>query len=203
MKMKFFLTLAVIIVFTAISAYSQTDDKSNKINNYQVLAINDSTNKDDEDEVPEKIRYYKEKYEEKYKEEFQIVWKAIKMSVDEISCLLATDNNKQNDDGTFQGVLKTDFCVLAQGDDTTKFVLQRYSLKVPYIMGGLWINGRIQYTFIVKEQADGYVNLVLRAEMSGMEDYVTHEVHFWKSNGILEHQMIERIAKNIKKQKEK
>jgi hypothetical protein len=88
-------------------------------------------------------------------------------------------------------------CVFVEGEGKTIDTLQRYSLKVPVIRGGVWINGRMQYKFIIKEQEDGQVHLRLIGEVSGFENYVTSSVHFWESNGILETRMLRRIEENI------
>lgn len=147
--------------------------------------------------VPERLKYYKEKYEATYNEEYEIVFKAVKKTLDDIACLIATESSKQDDNGLFRGVIKSDFCVYSQGKDSTFSVMKKYSYKIPHIPGGVWLNARMQYTIIIKENEDGTVYLTLRGEMSGFEDLVTHEVHFWKSNGYFEHHFMEGIQKNI------
>jgi hypothetical protein len=79
------------------------------------------------------------------------MWRAIKLSLQDVDCLIAMENNQQNDNGLYQGVIRSDFCVLASGTDTTSDVLKRYSLEMPAIMGASWENGRIQYTYSLKE----------------------------------------------------
>jgi hypothetical protein len=75
--------------------------------------------------------------------------------------------------------------------------MKKYSKDFPIIRGGVWLNGRIQHTYIIKETPDHKVALLLRSELSGFEDFVTHEVHFWKSNGLLETRMLATIKKNL------
>lgn len=183
--MRFFLLSIVLCLVLAGNAFSMAD----------------STEVDED--VPENLRFFKEKYELKVNEPFEIVWKAIKLSLESFPCAIQTEVNRQNDEGLYQGTIKSDFCMLAYGPDTTKETLSQYSYKLPVIMGGVWYNGRIQFTYIVKEQKDGSVNLLLKSELSGLENYVTNEVHFWQSNGKLEHQMLEKIKSNVPVAKQK
>jgi hypothetical protein len=166
---------------------------------FLVIGINAYSQDDEEEYNP--LKFFKERYEEKYNEPYEVMWRAIKLSLQDVDCLIAMENNQQNDNGLYQGVIRSDFCVLASGTDTTSDVLKRYSLEMPAIMGASWENGRIQYTYSLKELEDGSCTLVLRTELSGREGFVTTEVHFWKSNGILEHEMFELIKKNIPKAK--
>lgn len=151
---------------------------------------------DYKEEVPEHLKYYKEKYEETFDVPFETVWNAVKKSIDEISCMIAQQKYSQSDDGLYKGTVKSDFCVLSLGDSSFD-VMKKYSRDFPVIRGGVWINGRIQHTVVIKETAEHKVVLLLRSELSGFEDFVTHEVHFWKSNGMLETRMIEAIKKNL------
>ncbi|MCX7908232.1 MAG: hypothetical protein N2560_01760 [Ignavibacteria bacterium] len=155
--------------------------------------------KQPEEEIPDRLKYYKEKYEETFNEPFDVVWRAIKKSLDDIGCMISYEKYQQDDEGFLAGTLKSDFCVFAMGKDTTFQALKRYSYEMPLIRGGIWINGRINYTFRVKENKDGTVHLSFTARLSGFEDFVTHQVHFWKSNGILETKMLERIKGNVPK----
>ncbi|MFN3781144.1 MAG: hypothetical protein ACK4SO_03085, partial [Candidatus Kapaibacteriota bacterium] len=152
---------------------------------------------EEEKELPERLKYYREKYEETFNEEFDVVWRAIKKSLDDINCMISYEKYQQDDEGFLSGTIKSDFCVFTMGKDTTFKVLKRYSYEMPLIRGGIWINGRIQYTFKVKENKDGTVYLSFTGRLSGFEDFVTHQVHFWKSNGILETKMLESIKNNI------
>ncbi len=154
---------------------------------------------DVEDEIPEVMKYYREKYEAKYDYLFEEVWAAVKLALEQTNCMIIKESYTQNDEGLFKGSIHSDFCVHATGEDTTLAVLKRYSLKVPFIRGGVWVSARMQYKFVIKEQDDGSVRLLLKGEISGREDYVTEEVHFFKSNGYLETLMLERIRKNLEK----
>lgn len=154
------------------------------------------------DEVPEQLKFYKEKYEEVFDRDFQIVWKASKKAFEDIGCLTVLDKVAPQDNGLYKGTLKSDYCVIAQGDDSTFFTMKKYSYEVPLIRGGSWLNFRIQYHIIIKEQEDGKVHLLLKSEASGFEDDVTHEVHFWKSNGVKETEFLALIRKNVVEWKE-
>ena len=148
-------------------------------------------------ELPERLRYYKEKYEYKFDKPFEIVWNSVKKSLEDLGCMIATENYKASDEGLYKGIIKSDFCVFTAGKDTTFKTLTKYSYDLPVIRGGIWLNGRMQYTFIVKEEAGGGVYLQVKGEMSGYEDFVTHEVHFWKSNGMFETRVVKLIRKNF------
>jgi len=164
-----------------------------KIEPQDELLIDSEGQKD----VPERLKYYKEKYEESYDYPFEIVWKAVKKSLEDLGCLVAQEKYSQNDKGLYKGSLKSDFCVFSLGSDTTFKVLQKYSLEVPPIRGGIWVNGRMLYKFKIEEIAENKVTLLLSGELSGREDYVTQEVHFWKSNGFFETRILHLIKKNL------
>jgi hypothetical protein len=140
--------------------------------------------------------YYKEKYEETFQYSFEIVWNAIKEALKEVNCLPAQEKYQQTDAGLYKGNLKSDYCVIATGKDSTFDALKRYSLEMPYIRGGIWLNARMLYKFKLTEKDDGSVDMVMTGEISGFEDFVTHEVHFWKSNGILETEMLKKLKKH-------
>jgi len=57
----------------------------------------------------------------------------------------------------------------------------------------------MQYKFKITEKEDGSVDLLLMGEISGFEEFVTNEVHFWKSIGIFETKMLKDIEKNCEK----
>ncbi len=145
----------------------------------------------------ERLKFYKERYEETFAEPFDVVWRAVKKSIEEISCMIQNERYQQDENGLFSGTIKSDFCVFSMGKDTTFKVLKKFSVEMPLIRGGIWINGRIQYTFRIREQEDGKTFLSFKGRLSGFEEFVTHQVHFWESNGILETEMLERIRKNI------
>jgi hypothetical protein len=73
---------------------------------------------------------------------------------------------------------------------------------MPFIRGGKWVNGRMQFKFTVTQQTDKTCYLLLKGALSGFEGFVTNKVHFWESNGILETKMMESIDKNLKLLKE-
>jgi|GEM_PF-560749 len=148
-------------------------------------------------ELPERLRYFKEKYEARYNKPFEVVWNSIKKTVENLGCMIATENYKASDEGLYKGIIKSDFCVFTAGKDSTFKILNKYSYDLPVIRGGIWLNGRMQYTFVVKEEASGGVYMLVKGELSGYEDFVTHEVHFWKSNGMFESSVIKLIRKNF------
>ncbi|MFM8771107.1 MAG: hypothetical protein ACKOE4_03655, partial [Candidatus Kapaibacterium sp.] len=72
--------------------------------------------------------------------------------------------------------------------------IKKYS-ELPRIRGGIWTTCRVQFTFNLKEVEDGKVKIILRAQMSGYEEFITQSTHFWPSNGILERDMMARVLK--------
>jgi len=194
----------ILCIFGLFTSVLFSQEKEKKQEEEETLQFQEeiTPGKDEERVVPERLKFYKERYEETFNEDFDVVWRAIKKSLDDIGCMIAYEKYQQNDEGYFTGTLKSDFCVFSFGKDTTFQVLKRYSYEMPLIRGGIWINGRIQYTFRVKENPDGTVFLSFKGQLSGFEDFVTHQVHFWKSNGILETQMLERIKNNLQFVKE-
>lgn len=142
----------------------------------------------------EALKYYQEKYEKEYDALFEDVYNAIKTAISEnMNCMLASENQRQDENGLYKGTIKSDYCVLTVGSDTTLPVMKRFSLDFPVIRGGVWVNGRVQYKFMLKEKEDGGTYLLMKVELSGKEEYVTREVKFWKSNGVLEKEMFEYI----------
>ena len=103
------------------------------------------------------------------------------------------------DGGLYKGQYFSEFCVLAQGTDTTKDVIKKYS-DIPRIRGGIWSTFRIQYKLNIKEEEGNKTRIILRAQCSGYEEFITQETHFWNSNGFLEKKMMERLLVNIKKE---
>jgi hypothetical protein len=69
--------------------------------------------------------------------------------------------------------------------------------KLPMIRGGIWITGRVQFKVNVREIGVRQTVLILRAELSGFEQFITNAVHFWTSNGVLERRMHEAILAKI------
>ena len=157
-----------------------------------------SQNEEDNDDP---LRYYKAKYEEVFNEPLDSVVSAVVKSIEDLNCVVILNKIKTDKNGFFKALVKSDFCVFSEGTDSTFDLLRGYSVKMPFIPGGKWKNGRMQYKFVIKELADGSINLYLKGNLSGYEDYVTNRVHFWTSNGILEHNMLERIKANLAAQK--
>lgn len=147
-------------------------------------------------ETKEKHPYLKEKYELTLDQSFDIVWEAAKKCIEEINCSIITANTRQDDEGLYRGTIQSDFCLFAVGDTALKN-LKFYSVEVPFIRGGVWETGRIQYKIIVRETNDEKVYVLLSGEISGKESHVTSKVHFWQSNGFKETMMLERIKKNL------
>jgi hypothetical protein len=198
MKTNFWIFILMFFIYTSINSLVFAQEEQKKEEEEMQFQEEFAPGKiEGEKQIPERLKYYKEKYEETFNEPFDVVWRAIKKSLDDIGCMIAYEKYQQDDEGFLTGTLKSDFCVFAMGKDTTFQVLKRYSYEMPLIRGGIWINGRIKYTFRVKENKDGTVMLSFTGGLSGFEDFVTHQVHFWKSNGILETQMMERIKNNI------
>lgn len=196
-KCNFLLLVILTVILSGTILYCQEGKKKQEEEQLQFQEEFQPEKQQPQEEVPDRLKYYKERYEETFNEPFDVVWRAIKKSLDDISCMISYEKYQQDDEGFLAGTIKSDFCVFSMGKDTTFQVLKRYSYEMPLIRGGIWINGRIQYNFKVKENKDGTVFLSFTGKLSGFEDFVTHQVHFWKSNGILETQMLERIKNNI------
>ncbi len=199
MKTKVLFLIGTLLIFTLVNfnSFAQEEKKKQEKEQFQFEEEFQPEKQQPQEEVPDRLKYYKEKYEATFNEQFDVVWRSIKKSLDDIGCMISYEKYQQDDEGFFAGTIKSDFCVFSMGKDTTFRVLKKYSYEMPLIRGGIWINGRIQYNFKVKENKDGTVYLSFTGRLSGFEDFVTHQVHFWKSNGILETQMLERITNNI------
>ncbi|MBU3700272.1 MAG: hypothetical protein FGM33_09765 [Candidatus Kapabacteria bacterium] len=126
------------------------------------------------------------------------VWNAIKKSMDEVGCARAqafTEPGSTDDDGPMKGKWVSEYCMLQEGTDSVKAYIKKYS-EIPRIRGGIWATCRVQYTFNIKEVEDGKVKIILRAQMSGYEEFITQTTHFWPSNGTLEREMMARLLKH-------
>lgn len=156
-----------------------------------------------DDDVPERLKYYKEKYEEVFDAPFVTVWNSIKEIITVSGCQLTSQKYSQTDEGYYKGIIRTDYCIFATGPDSSYKLCQMYQMDMPYLPSAKWISGRINYKIILKEMPDGKVSMTLTSEMSGYEVSVTNKVHFWKSNGLLEHQIIEEFKKKIEANKAK
>lgn len=132
---------------------------------------------------------------------FGTVWESLKTAIEEFGCpkpQVIKLIEPAEEGGLYKGQYVSDYCVLAQGEDTTKATIQKYS-DVPRIRGGIWVTCRVQYKINVREEEGGITKIILRAEMSGFEEFITAANHFWVSNGILERQMMETILAKVKK----
>jgi hypothetical protein len=132
---------------------------------------------------------------------FGTVWESLKTAIEEFGCpkpQVIKVIEPAEEGGLYKGQYVSDYCVLAQGEDTTKATIQKYS-DVPRIRGGIWVTCRVQFKINVREEEGGITKIILRAEMSGFEEFITAANHFWVSNGILERQMMETIMAKVKK----
>jgi len=156
---------------------------------------------DEQKEELDPLRYYQAKYEAEYNEPIQLVVDAVNKAIDDIDCVVTKNVMKTARNGRMKAIIRSDYCVFAEGDSTFDLI-KKYSYKTPHIRGGSWLNGRMQYKFMLKEKNDSTVYLLLKGNLSGFEDTMTNRVHFWKSNGIFEHRMLESIKENIETLKE-
>jgi hypothetical protein len=138
-------------------------------------------------------------FTENFQQPFPKLFKTIKTTLEEKGCRIERDKYSEGDEGLFKGIVKSEFCVFVTGADSTRTFLERYSQRVPVIRGGEWTAGRIQYIIVLKEKEDNSVDFELKAEISGFEEYVTHQVHFFPANGILEKELINTIKANLTK----
>jgi len=144
----------------------------------------------------EKFPYLKDKYELTVDKPFDQVWESAIKSIDELNCMIASKNSRQDDDGLYKGKIESDFCIFAVGD-TVWQNFKYYAVAPPFIRGGVWETGRFQYKIIIKEEDNGQTYIRVIGEVSGHETHVTDKVHFFKSNGFKETMMLERIKKNL------
>ncbi|MCX6140498.1 MAG: hypothetical protein NTX15_06700 [Candidatus Kapabacteria bacterium] len=134
---------------------------------------------------------------ESVKGSFGKVWRAIKHSMEVFGCpkpQIEKIIEPTEEGGLYKGQYVSDYCILAEGDDSTKDVIEKYS-SVPRIRGGIWVTCRVQYKVNVKEEENGMTKVILRAEMSGFEEFITGANHFWVSNGDLERRMMSMILR--------
>ncbi len=152
-----------------------------------------------EQEAPDPMRYYQAKYELNFSTNIDIVIEAIEEIFEEYGCTLIQNVKKPDIDGFEKAIIKSDYCVIEEGEHSFD-TLMYYSKTngMPFIRGGLWKNGRIQYKFVIKELESGGCHLLLKASLSGFENNITNKVHFWESNGMLEHSMLEAISAKVK-----
>lgn len=190
---------SLVFVFVTIPAFSQEEmieeETQVKVEKKEDEKKPESMNDEYKEKVDEKLRYYKEKYEFVSKKQFTEVWNAIIQSLEIINCQVMQKKESQTETGSLKGNIQSDFCVFSMAGNNVKDSLEKYSLKMPIIRGAVWENARMQYKFILKENEDMTVNILIKGDLSGREKNVTNEVHFWQSNGIFETEMLERIKK--------
>ena len=130
-----------------------------------------------------------------FQKPFATVYKTIINCIKNKGCAIESKPTSLDDNGLNKGNIRSEACVLVYGEDSTRDVMMQYG-KVPMIRGGVWASGRVQYNFALRELPDKQGILVtMTVELSGNENYITSEVHFWNSNGILDAEM-ERLVKD-------
>ena len=174
-----------------IAQEEMLEDNSKKTKKTETL------NDEHVEKIDERTRYYKDKYEMKLDKSWDEVWEACLAVIDDRKCQVMQKKSSQTDEGLNKGSIQTDFCVFASGNQEVKDSLIKYSYNLPNIRGGVWETGRIQHKFILKESEDMTVNLLLKSEISGRENNVTNQVHFWQSNGYLETITLELLKKKL------
>lgn len=183
---RFFLLSFIGILSLRLISFSQTTDED-KFNPFK---------------QDEKMKFYqKDGYEVQLNHSFEQVFYACQKAVEELGCQVMNKSYSQTDEGLYKGKVFSDYCVFVGKTDTTLDELERYSVAVPVIRGGVWINGRMQYKFILTENKDGSTQVKLKGQVSGREDYVTSKVHFWESNGLFEKRILDRINAILAEQK--
>lgn len=165
---------------------------------YLLFNSNVALAQDDDEEVPERLKYFREKYEETVEASFDQVWQAVIRYIEDSGCQVLSEKLKENDIGKNRGVCQSELCILSQSKDSTFPIIKKYALNPPFIRGGVWLNVRMQYKFIVNDLGDGKINIVLNGELSGFENNATFKAHFFKSNGLLEFTAFEKIKELIK-----
>lgn len=131
---------------------------------------------------------------------FGKVWDAIKESMTDFGCPKPQTEKviePVEETGLYKGIFVSDYCILVTGEDSTRDKMEQYG-EIPRVRGGIWITGRVQFKVNVKEEGVRSTKIVLRAELSGFEEFITNQVYFWTSNGILEKRMMESILNKIK-----
>ena len=128
---------------------------------------------------------------------FGKVWRSVKRSMEAFGCpkpQIEKIIEPAEEGGLYKGQYISDYCILAEGEDSTRDVIEKYSVA-PRIRGSIWVTCRVQYKLNVKEEEGGKTKIILRAEMSGFEEFITAANHFWVSNGDLERSMMLSILK--------
>jgi hypothetical protein len=156
---------------------------------------------DDEDEVPVAEKYMRDKYEEYYEADFDVIFNAVKQFVEETGAGIENDAVADNDLGFKKGMCRSKIFVFTQNTDSAFKIIQKYSFKPPFIRGGVWTSARIQYKILLNDEGNGKISVVFNNEFSGFEDHVTFKVHFFKTNGLIEHEGFIRIKELIEEVK--
>ena len=170
---KLFVIVLCSIFFGSLNLFSQDDDTFDR---FQLDTV--------------QVQYLPEGYEREFNTSFETTWNTVVKAIEELNCQILQKNYNQTDEGYYKGKIFSDYCVIVGNTDSTWDVLKKYSVKIPIIRGGVWISGRIQYKFWLTEQPNGKTLVKLKGQISGMEEHVTAKVHFWDSNGILEHRIL-------------
>lgn len=161
---------------------------------------------EDEEYVDENLKYMKpagEDYIEIFNVPFPKVFDACKRIVlDWNGCRIVNGNGEgkiiTGDDGLSKGLIKSEMCILTANKDTCYIFLKKYTFKPPFIRGGVWNNFRSEYKISLTEEEKDKVQVKLELILSGFEELATYKVHFFKTNGWLEHLAFEKIAELIK-----
>ena len=151
---------------------------------------------DDEEEVHSSLRYLRDTYIEYYEADFNNVFESVKQFIIETGAEIDRDVTASNDLGLQKGMIRSKVLVLSQKTDSTFRIIRTYAHKPPFIRGGVWTSVRIQYRILLNDEGDGRISVLFENEFSGFEDNVTFKVHFFKTNGFLEHEGFEKI-KNL------
>jgi len=133
--------------------------------------------------------------DEKLTGSFGKVWAAVQRAMEKNLCgkpQVLKVIEPEEVDGFYRGTYVSDYCVLATGEDSTADEMDKYG-TLPRIRNGIWVNGRIQFRLSVREERRNETRVVLKAELSGFEEYITNQMHFWNSNGDLERKMMALI----------
>jgi hypothetical protein len=147
----------------------------------------------------EDFPYYRPAFDTTFKDvDFQTVWNSIIEVCEAEKIYFITKKTKQDDEGLYKGIIKSDYFIFVDGADNTYEVIKKYSFKdLPFIRGGEWQNGRVQYKMILTENSDGTVFLDVKCEISGYESLVTEEVAYWSSSGYFETKILEKIGAKV------
>lgn len=117
--------------------------------------------------IPEHLKYFKETYEETYTAGFDKVLDAVKNFIESEGFRVLSANIKENDLGKQRAIVQSEICVLTQDPDSVFQHIKKHASKPPFIRGGVWSSARVQYRFIVNDKGDGNVSVLSRLEYTG------------------------------------